>query len=61
MALYDDLDKTPAEKVAAWSSGIKLFQQNLAIKSRQVPQANKKASAVIYPILKNFSPKHDIF
>lgn len=43
MALYDDLDtKTPAEKVAAWSSGIKLMQQNLAIKARQMPPTNKR-------------------
>lgn len=43
MALYDDLDTKSA---SAWSSGIKLMQQSLAVKQKQQPNVVKKPGTV---------------
>lgn len=46
MSLYDDLDtiKTrTTEKVAAWSSGIKLLQSQLQLKKAAVTQPKREA------------------
>ncbi|XP_049282682.1 splicing factor 45 [Anopheles funestus] len=44
MALYDDLDtKHGPDKVAGWSSGLKLFQQQLQVKKVNQPTITPKA------------------
>lgn len=41
MSLYDDFDKHRAsDKVAGWSSGIKLLQSQLQLKKAAVTQVN---------------------
>ncbi|KAJ8687904.1 hypothetical protein QAD02_023699 [Eretmocerus hayati] len=56
MDLYDDFDKHRAsEKVAGWSSGIKLLQSQLQLKKAAVPQGKreltKKNVAVLAPVI----------
>ncbi|XP_014210835.1 splicing factor 45 [Copidosoma floridanum] len=56
MSLYDDFDKHRAtEKVAGWSSGIKLLQSQLQLKKAATPHAkreqNKKAVAILAPVI----------
>lgn len=51
MSLYDDFDtRERAEKVAGWSSGIKLLQSQLQLKKATITQPRKdiirKASKV---------------
>ncbi|KAL7298163.1 hypothetical protein TKK_0009161 [Trichogramma kaykai] len=69
MSLYDDFDK-PArttDKVAGWSSGIKLLQSQLQLKKAATPHARreqiKKTSVVLAPVIdlksKNQSREHD--
>lgn len=46
MSLYDDLDTIKArttEKVAGWSSGIKLLQSQLQLKKAAVTQPKREA------------------
>lgn len=46
MSLYDDLDTIKArttEKVAEWSSGIKLLQSQLQLKKAAVTQPKREA------------------
>ncbi|KYN32740.1 Splicing factor 45 [Trachymyrmex septentrionalis] len=56
MSLYDDFDKhRTTEKVAGWSSGIKLLQSQLQLKKAATTQPkreqNRKASAVLAPVI----------
>ncbi|XP_051167119.1 splicing factor 45 isoform X1 [Leptopilina boulardi] len=56
MSLYDDFDKHRAsEKVAGWSSGIKLLQSQLQLKKAATTQPKReqyrKASAVLAPVI----------
>lgn len=56
MSLYDDFDKhRAAEKVAGWSSGIKLLQSQLQLKKAATTQPKReqyrKASAVLAPVI----------
>ena len=57
MSLYDDFDK-PArttDKVAGWSSGIKLLQSQLQLKKAATPHARreqlKKSSVILAPVI----------
>lgn len=65
MSLYDDFDKHRAsDKVAGWSSGIKLLQSQLQLKKATVPQGKreliKKTSAVLPPVIDLKSKSRDI-
>ncbi|KAM0727190.1 Splicing factor 45 [Formica fusca] len=56
MSLYDDFDKhRTSEKVAGWSSGIKLLQSQLQLKKAATTQPKReqyrKASAVLAPVI----------
>ncbi|XP_072766435.1 splicing factor 45 [Anoplolepis gracilipes] len=56
MSLYDDFDKhRTTEKVAGWSSGIKLLQSQLQLKKAATTQPKReqyrKASAVLAPVI----------
>ncbi|XP_008545100.1 splicing factor 45 [Microplitis demolitor] len=56
MSLYDDFDKHRAsDKVAGWSSGIKLLQSQLQLKKAAVTQPKReqfrKATAVLPPVI----------
>lgn len=47
MSLYDDLDHIKArntEKVAGWSSGIKLLQSQLQLKKAAITQPKREAA-----------------
>lgn len=47
MSLYDDLDSIKArntEKVAGWSSGIKLLQSQLQLKKAAITQPKREAA-----------------
>lgn len=47
MSLYDDLDTIKArntEKVAGWSSGIKLLQSQLQLKKAAITQPKREAA-----------------
>lgn len=54
MSLYDDFDKHRTDKVAEWSSGIKLLQSQLQLK-KAAPQnkreSSKKSSAILAPVI----------
>lgn len=60
MSLYDDLDTIKArttEKVAGWSSGIKLLQSQLQLKKAAVTQPKREAlrrSTQVYTFIANF-------
>lgn len=65
MSLYDDFDKhRTTEKVAGWSSGIKLLQSQLQLKKAATPHAkreqNKKAAAVLAPVIDLKSKNRDV-
>lgn len=56
MSLYDDFDKhRTTEKVAGWSSGIKLLQSQLQLKKAATTQPKReqyrKATAVLAPVI----------
>ncbi|XP_012263456.2 splicing factor 45 [Athalia rosae] len=56
MSLYDDFDKhRTTEKVAGWSSGIKLLQSQLQLKKAATTQPKReqfrKAAAVLAPVI----------
>lgn len=56
MSLYDDFDKhRTSEKVAGWSSGIKLLQSQLQLKKAATTQPKReqyrKATAVLAPVI----------
>ncbi|XP_011302263.1 splicing factor 45 [Fopius arisanus] len=56
MSLYDDFDKhRAADKVAGWSSGIKLLQSQLQLKKAATTQPRReqyrKATAVLPPVI----------
>ncbi|VVD01333.1 unnamed protein product [Leptidea sinapis] len=58
MSLYDDLDTIKArttEKVAGWSSGIKLLQSQLQLKKAAVTQpkreATRRSNQVLTPVI----------
>ncbi|CAG9117734.1 unnamed protein product [Plutella xylostella] len=54
MSLYDDLDTIKArttEKVAGWSSGIKLLQSQLQLKKAAVTQPKREALRRSHQIL----------
>ncbi|OXU31351.1 hypothetical protein TSAR_002092 [Trichomalopsis sarcophagae] len=64
MSLYDDFDKhRTSEKVAGWSSGIKLMQTQLQLKKAAIPhgkrEQNKKAAAVLAPVIDLKSKNRD--
>lgn len=57
MSLYDDLDTIKArttEKVAGWSSGIKLLQSQLQLKKAAVTQPKREALRRSAQVSKNF-------
>lgn len=65
MSLYDDFEKHRAsDKVAGWSSGIKLLQSQLQLKKATVPQGkrelNKKNSSVLPPVIDLKSKSRDL-
>jgi splicing factor 45 len=56
MSLYDDFDKhRTTDKVAGWSSGIKLLQSQLQLKKAAIPhgkrEQGKKSAAVLAPVI----------
>ncbi|GBP39790.1 Splicing factor 45 [Eumeta japonica] len=66
MSLYDDLDTIKArttEKVAGWSSGIKLLQSQLQLKKAAVTQpkreALRKSAQVLTPVIDLKSKQRD--
>ena len=65
MSLYDDFDtpKHRTDKVAGWSSGIKLLQSQLQLKKAATPHAkreqNKKVAAVLAPVIDLKSKSRD--
>lgn len=65
MSLYDDFDKhRTSEKVAGWSSGIKLLQSQLQLKKAATTQPKReqyrKATAVLAPVIDLKSKTRDI-
>ncbi|XP_033229156.1 splicing factor 45 [Belonocnema kinseyi] len=66
MSLYDDFDKQhrASDKVAGWSSGIKLLQSQLQLKKAATTQPKReqfrKASAVLAPVIDLKSKSRDI-
>jgi len=49
MSLYDDFDKhRTSEKVAGWSSGIKLLQSQLQLKKAATTQVNVSLNHKLY-------------
>lgn len=66
MSLYDDLDTIKArttDKVAGWSSGIKLLQSQLQLKKAAVTQpkreANRRSTQVLTPVIDLKSKQKD--
>lgn len=61
MSLYDDLDTIKArttEKVAGWSSGIKLLQSQLQLKKAAVTQPKREALRRSAQVFKRMLPLH---
>ena len=63
MSLYDDFDKHRTEKVAGWSSGIKLLQSQLQLKKAATPQVKReqyKKNTTLAPVIDLKSKSRDI-
>ncbi|KAI4487642.1 hypothetical protein M0802_011955 [Mischocyttarus mexicanus] len=65
MSLYDDFDKhRTSDKVAGWSSGIKLLQSQLQLKKAATTQPKReqyrKATAVLAPVIDLKSKTRDV-
>lgn len=59
MSLYDDFDKPRnSEKVAGWSSGIKLLQSQLQLKKAATTQVNIKNDKKISKNCRNPAATH---
>lgn len=64
MSLYDDFDKPrTTDKVAGWSSGIKLLQSQLQLKKAAIPQGKRelqRKQTVLAPVMDLKSKSRDI-